>query len=293
MKLIDQHYEILTPKYPNSKELTQEECVEKLLDIVYKQIEEAAKNCYQSSHTITEGSAKSFVKGLIKAGHYAPLEFGSIYLTIPNSDYTTILKWLGDNELWKYSRARNDSEFIYITTTYRVIIEYDNAENNLMEDLNRYLTPPTSKHILRKTVKLTTNRQVMGEITRHRKASFCIESTRFNNYSKDELVFIKPNWLDLEGADFDIDTSRMIYGNTLSIIEKQYNALIRAGWKPQQAASILPNSTKCTIYMGAYEDDWDYIFRLRTSIIAETGKPHPQMSELMDKMYKDFTQETK
>lgn len=48
---------------------------------VYKQIERAGRVCYKSEDKITEDSAKPFVDNrLIKSGHYAMLEHGTVYL---------------------------------------------------------------------------------------------------------------------------------------------------------------------------------------------------------------------
>ena len=47
---------------------------------VYKQIEMAGRTCYKSEDKITETSAKEFVDRMIKSGHGAMLEHGTIYL---------------------------------------------------------------------------------------------------------------------------------------------------------------------------------------------------------------------
>lgn len=49
---------------------------------VYKQIEWAGRHCYKSLDNITEHSAKEFVDRMIKLGHGAMLEHGTIYLTV-------------------------------------------------------------------------------------------------------------------------------------------------------------------------------------------------------------------
>ena len=50
------------------------------------------------------------------------------------------------------------------------------------------------------TIKFVVDRGVSHEIVRHRIASYCQESTRYCNYSKDdfgkEITFIIPNYLD-------------------------------------------------------------------------------------------------
>ena len=51
------------------------------LDGIYKQIEIAGRTCYKSEENITEDSAKGFVDRMIKSGHGAMLEHGTVYLT--------------------------------------------------------------------------------------------------------------------------------------------------------------------------------------------------------------------
>ena len=57
------------------------------LEGVYKQIERVGRVCYKSENKITEDSAKPFVDRMIKSGHGAMLEFGTIYLRIPIEEY--------------------------------------------------------------------------------------------------------------------------------------------------------------------------------------------------------------
>ena len=72
MKLIKPYTEILTPV----------DTVE-----VYKTIEKVARTCYKSEDKITDTSAKEFTNRMVKSGHHAMLEFGTIYLRIPIEEY--------------------------------------------------------------------------------------------------------------------------------------------------------------------------------------------------------------
>lgn len=54
---------------------------------IYKQIELAGRICYKSEDKITETSAKEFVDRMIKSGHGAMLEHGTVYLRIPIEEY--------------------------------------------------------------------------------------------------------------------------------------------------------------------------------------------------------------
>ena len=68
MKLINSSFEIIEQK-PG-------------LEGVYKQIELAGRTCYKSESNITEDSAKAFVDRMIKSGHGAMLEHGTVYLSL-------------------------------------------------------------------------------------------------------------------------------------------------------------------------------------------------------------------
>lgn len=57
------------------------------LEGVYKQIEKVSRVCYKSEDKITEDSAKPFVDRMIKSGHGAMLEHGTVYLRIPIEEY--------------------------------------------------------------------------------------------------------------------------------------------------------------------------------------------------------------
>ena len=57
------------------------------LEGIYKAIELAGRTCYKSEDKITPTSAKEFVDRMIKSGHHAMLEFGTIYLRIPIEEY--------------------------------------------------------------------------------------------------------------------------------------------------------------------------------------------------------------
>ena len=52
--------------------------------------------------------------------------------------------------------------------------------------------------------------------------------------------------------------------------------LLRQGWSPQQARSVLPNSLKTEIVTTANLREWRHILKLRCAKAA-----HPQMREIM------------
>ena len=131
----------------------------------------------------------------------------------------------------------------------------------------------------------------MRELFRHRKMSYIQESSRFCNYSNGkfngEVTFIQPPWLP-DAEDIDNSTyADLCFRQSLHDAEDKYLTLLKEGWKPEQARNVLPLATKSEAIVTGFVSDWEHIFRLRTSI-AETGRPHPQMLELMDPLYEEF-----
>lgn len=140
------------------------------IDGLYKQIERCARTCYKSEDKITEDSAKSFVERMIKSGHTAMLEHGTVYLmfTMDYEKMKTVNKYIRN----PYSRHTTDYKFYYITTNFRVLVE-----NGWLDDL-KYICKPTEYHKKRYTFKFTTDIGTARELTRHRVFSFAQESTR-------------------------------------------------------------------------------------------------------------------
>lgn len=257
----------------------------------YKMIELAGRTCYKSEDKITEDSAKEFVDRMIKLGHGAMLEHGTVYLKIigvfldPTDcdvDYGHyVVSHYTKN---KYSKViiKHDEDWksdVYITTNLRVLVE-----NGWMDDL-KYICEPTEHHEKRITAKFICDRGVSHEFVRHRVFSFAQESTRYCNYSKDkfgnELTFIKPSWgyfknISYEDAGyFDGD----VFESSLKKAESYYFKLIEKGWKPQQARQVLPNATKTELVMTGFESDWEHFLSLRTSKNA-----HPDAQQLSLKL---------
>ena len=133
------------------------------------------------------------------------------------------------------------------------------------------------------TVKFITNRGVTHELVRHRLCAFGQESTRYVNYGGKEMEFIKPVWCP-EGNTNDIPLGLWMIG--MKQAEENYNELIEAGWRPEYAREVLPNSLKTEIVVTANFREWRHIFKLRA--IGTTGKPHPQMQALMIPVLDEF-----
>lgn len=131
------------------------------------------------------------------------------------------------------------------------------------------------------TVKFIVDRGVSHEIVRHRIASYCQESTRYCNYSKDkfgnEITVIKPCFWDKSDSRYH---SWML---AMDNAERIYFNLIEQGATPQEARSVLPNSLKTEVVMTANIREWRNFFKLRTSPSA-----HPQIREVAIPLLKEL-----
>lgn len=272
------------------------------LEGVYKQIEKVGRVCYKSEDRITEDSAKPFVNRMIKSGHGAMLEHGTVYLFCPTEEYVDsngdvqyynpLEKYQNNN----YSALVDSNEGIYVTTNLRVLVE-----NGWMSDL-QYLCEPTEFHEKRITVHFVCDRGVSHEFVRHRVMSFAQESTRYCNYSKGKfgngLTFILPSWITLDkeitpinelcllSGQYDRENPNLRYLASLVDANYAYLLLLNKGWTPQQARAVLPNSLKTELVVTGFTSDWNHFFDLRAR--GTTGAPHPQAKELAEPLMREF-----
>lgn len=124
------------------------------------------------------------------------------------------------------------------------------------------------------TVRMICDIGVYKDLTRHRIASFSIESTRYCNYGKDkfenEIKFIKPCNIDEKSELYNI------WENACLDIEENYLKMSKLKATPDQMRMILPHSTAAEVTMTANIREWIHILELRTS--AHT---HPAVRQLL------------
>lgn len=280
---------------------------------LYKQIELAGRTCYRSEDKITPDSAAAFVDRMIKSGHGAMLEHGTVYLAFSMASRESYFKYCMNpySSANSIGEAEKDTWKGFVTTNLRVLVE-----KGWMDDL-QYLCEPTEYHEKRITVRFICDRGILAEFTRHRTFSFAAESTRYCNYSKDkfgnEITFIIPCWCDdipdaLSLKD-SMDVKKFVWGtdNLAATVEEKgvvnrqvskftqrflyemqgdedtYIGLIAAGYKPQQARAVLPNSLKTELIMTGTIKQWEGFFKLRDAKDA-----HPQARELAQPLHEEF-----
>lgn len=272
------------------------------IDGIYKAIERAGRTCYKSEDKITENSAKPFVDRMVKSGHGAMLEHGTVYLKVvgdermsekyQNNPYSRVILRYPKGDIPNIHCIPTH----YITTNFRVLIE-----KGWLNDL-KFVCEPTGHHEKRITVRFICDRGVSHEFVRHRVFSFAQESTRYCNYSKDkfgnELTFIEPCWL--EDYNYEGDTYyngflvalRAAEANYLNLLkqwedkipDKRYKTGFRNNpWTPQQARAVLPNALKTELVMTGFINDWKHFFELRCAPNA-----HPSARELAIPLSEEF-----
>lgn len=265
--------------------------VPSILDIrsAKKHIEFIGRKCYQSQDKITEDSCDKFVKILIDRSHGAMIEHSWVVLKFRHKmdpDHQVLTQPLIFSN---FIKVHQDFENLYFCGNIRAFIEALLKPKSTIEDLAEFFSL-NSFHVLDEeipkslrayTVVFITNRFVSHELVRHRPASFAQKSQRYCA-DKDHVDFILP-W----SYNFPIENEKeleafQIWFDSVSESEISYHKLLRLQ-SPQEARTVLPNSTATEIAITADLDEWKHIFSLRCSSAAD-----PQMQRLMIPVQDEF-----
>jgi thymidylate synthase (FAD) len=119
------------------------------------------------------------------------------------------------------------------------------------------------------TAILKCDRATAQQLTRHRIASFTMQSQRYVSYAHDrfggEIEFVDPEHEGPSKAEF--------YDRWLKQVgaaEEAYMDLMKLpGVKPEDARSVLPNSTATVVAISANLREWRHIFKVRTEEHAQ------------------------
>lgn len=136
------------------------------------------------------------------------------------------------------------------------------------------------------TAKIIVDRGVTHEVVRHRIAAYSQESTRYCNYGNDKfgncITVAQPtfwNWKNEKHRDMLTE-----WVKAMEDANAHYLKLLAMGAKPQEARSVLPQSTKAELFMTMNIREWRHFFKLRCSAAA-----HPDIRyvafKLLDQMY--------
>ena len=133
------------------------------------------------------------------------------------------------------------------------------------------------------TFHIVTDRATLAQITRHRIASYAVESQRYSSYNSDKfgnnVRFIAPAGLDKDNL-----------GNwkvSCQLAEKEYFNLIECGEKAETARSVLPNCVATSIYMKMNMRSLRNFLQLRLSNHAQVDIRNiaNQMYEIVHEKY--------
>lgn len=286
---------------------------------IMKKIERCGRVCYKSEGRIEEGSDEKFVASIIKRGHEAVLEHGSIIVEVSQMTYDATIVMINQLEeqagFVSFLRLTFDSKPIISGNVrawrsfFTALFEFNGVLPCISKDFVKKYPVLFSEFNGKKcfdgdtfinflkvsdleteneklthwdvTVKFVVDRGVSHEIVRHRPASYCQESTRYCNYSKEdfgsEVTFIIPPFLSYGSEAWH--TWKMAMKNA----EDSYFKLLDIGLLPQEARAVLPNSLKTELVMTANLREWKVFFELRTANAA-----HPQMREVARPLLDDL-----
>ena len=260
---------------------------------IKKQIERCARVSYKSEDRITDTSYEKFVNMLQSRDHDRPLEFGTVHLKIEFSKFQGFMQALYVNGIFNniWIKSNYNEGIMYITTNYRYYLDIVKC----LPDIEDYFTAENNEYYPKRyTVHMTLDRGVMDEFRTHVGLSHLAESTRYCNYSKDkfgnEATFVIPSWCDslVEGSKqeyspFEINDDEVEFMNALQNAQNSYLSLLKMGWTPQQARSVLPLGVKSELISCGFGDAWENFFYRRDARDA-----HPMAREIAKPMHKEF-----
>lgn len=133
------------------------------------------------------------------------------------------------------------------------------------------------------TVRIYDDIGSYKDLTRHRFASFSVESTRYCSYDKDkygnEISFINPVYIE----DKEMYET---WKKSMEEIEKSYLKMKKLGATTDMCRLILPHSTAAEYTMTANIREWKHIFSLRAN-----NHVHPSIRQVMIPLLKYFKEQ--
>lgn len=133
------------------------------------------------------------------------------------------------------------------------------------------------------TVRIYDDVGSYKDLTRHRFASFSVESTRFCSYNKDkygnEIAFMNPSYIEDEAIYNE-------WKKCMEEIEQRYMKMKELGATTDMCREVLPHGTAGEYTMTANIREWKHILSLRT-----TKHVHPSIRQVMIPLLKYFQEE--
>ena len=124
------------------------------------------------------------------------------------------------------------------------------------------------------SMRYLTNIAAYKDLTRMRKASFAIESTRWVRYDKGkfgkELTFIQPVEIPKDSLKYQV------WLNAMEQAEKNYMDMASMGATADELSLMLPQSTAAEVNITTNLRHWEHIFNLRA-----VGHSRPCVKQIM------------
>lgn len=123
------------------------------------------------------------------------------------------------------------------------------------------------------TVRIYSDIGSYKDLTRHRFASFSVESTRYCSYNKDkygnEIAVVNPVYME----DKEVFET---WKKAIEDMEKAYMKMKELGASTDMCREVLPHSTAAEYTMTANIREWKHILELRT-----TNHVHPAIRQVL------------
>ena len=133
------------------------------------------------------------------------------------------------------------------------------------------------------TVRIYSDIGSYKDLTRHRFASFSVESTRYCSYDKDkygnEIAIMNPVYIE----DKEVYE---VWKKTMEEMEKGYMEMKRLGASTDMCREVLPHSTAGEYTMTANIREWKHILKLRTN-----KHVHPSIRQVLIPLLKYFKEQ--
>lgn len=265
------------------------------LEDICTHIERCGRTCYKSENLITNETAVPFISGILKSGHESVIEHANVIFSMPDTQQNHCIFEMKDIRGLNISAEQN---LIVVSGNMRAF--RDLARNYDIHDFLLLIGNPLF-YIKSDAVPVFDGVKIEGvqssrfselhnyatthsicdvgaykDVTRHRLASFSIESTRYCNYSKgkfgSELTMIEPCNIE-KNSEMYVEWLK-----TMKDIETAYMKMAQLGAKGDQLRMLLPHSSKADMIMSANVAEWKHIFALRCHTAA-----HPSVRAVMKK----------
>jgi thymidylate synthase (FAD) len=125
------------------------------------------------------------------------------------------------------------------------------------------------------TATIRTDRGITHEQVRHRLFSFTQESTRFVRHKEEDFEFVYP----IEAPEDKFGTWR----RTMVVCQEAYKELLKEGWRPEEARSVLPTAFASTIAVTGNLRNWRLFFLMRTTL-----ETHPDFKRITVPLLYEF-----